>query len=116
METLGISLVPYFPLSGGALSGKYRKDKAFPSGTRLAEESRFVKPHWDTIERLSTFAEARGHTLLELAMSWLACKPLVASIIAGATRPEQVEANAAAVGWKLSAEEMAEVDRLTAAA
>ncbi len=114
METLGLSLVPYFPLSGGALSGKYRKDKAFPDNTRLTPESRFVQPHWETIEALAAFAEARGHTLLELAMSWLACKPLVASIITGATRPEQVEANAAAVGWKLSAEEMAEVDRLTA--
>ena len=116
LETLGLSLVPYFPLSGGALSGKYRKDKAFPAGTRLTEESRFVKPHWDLIEALAAFAEARGHTLLELAMSWLAGKPLVASIITGATKPEQVEANAASVGWKLSPDEMAEVDRLTAAA
>ena len=110
METLKLSLVPYFPLSGGALSGKYRKEKAFPENTRLTEESRFVKPHWDTIEKLAAFAEARGHSLLELAMSWLACKPLTASIIAGATKPEQVEANAAAVAWKLSEEEMAEVD------
>ncbi len=115
METLGLSLVPYFPLSGGALSGKYRKDKAFPQGTRLNAESRFVKPHWDMIETLAAFAEARGHTLLELAMSWLAAKPLTASIISGATKPEQVESNAAAVGWKLTEEEMAEVDGLTAA-
>ncbi len=112
MQTLGLSLVPYFPLSGGALSGKYRKDKTFPAGTRLTAESRFVKPHWDTIEALAAFAEARDRTLLELAMSWLAAKPLVASIIAGATRPEQLEANAGSVGWKLSEEEMAEVDRL----
>ncbi len=115
MQALGLSLVPYFPLSGGALSGKYRKDKAFPANTRLTEESRFVKPHWDTIEALTGFAEARGHTLLELAMSWLASKPLTASIITGATKPEQVEANAGSVGWTLTAEEMAEVDRLTAA-
>jgi aryl-alcohol dehydrogenase-like predicted oxidoreductase len=115
MATLGLSLVPYFPLSGGALSGKYRKDKAFPAGTRLDTNSRFVKPHWDMIEKLAAFAEARGRTLLELAMSWLACKPLTASIITGATRPEQVESNAAAVGWKLTAGEMAEVDRLAAA-
>ncbi len=114
LETLGMSLVPYFPLSGGALSGKYRKDKTFPAGTRLTEESRFVKPHWDMIEALAGFAEARGHTLLELAMSWLAGKKLVASIITGATRPEQVEANAAAVAWTLSADEMAEVDKLAA--
>ena len=116
METLGLSLVPYFPLSGGALSGKYRKDKAFPEGTRLTEESRFVRPHWDTIEKLAAFAEAHGHTLLELAMSWLACKPLTASIITGATRPEQVESNARSVDWKLTDEEMAEVDALTAPA
>jgi aryl-alcohol dehydrogenase-like predicted oxidoreductase len=114
METLGLSLVPYFPLSGGALSGKYRKGKAFPANTRLTEESRFVKPHWDTIEKLAAFAGARGHTLLELAMSWLAAKPLVASIITGATKPEQVEVNARSVGWKLTEEEMSEVDRLTA--
>lgn len=115
MDKLGLGLVPYFPLSGGALSGKYRKDRDFPAGTRLDTESRFVKPHWDTIEALAGFAEARGHTLLELAMSWLAGKPLTASIITGATRPEQVESNARSVGWKLSAEEMAEVDRMTAA-
>ena len=114
MERLGLSLVPYFPLSAGALSGKYRKDKAFPAGTRLTTESRFVKPHWDMIEALAAFAAARGHTLLELAMSWLACKPLVASIISGATRPEQVESNAHSIGWKLTAAEMAEVDKIAA--
>lgn len=114
VEKLGMSLVPYFPLSGGALSGKYRKDMPFPEGTRLNTESRFVKPHWDTIEKLAAFAEGRGHTLLELAMSWLAAKPLTASIIAGATRPEQVAANARSVSWKLTAEDVAEVDRLTA--
>lgn len=114
LDSLGLSLVPYFPLSGGDLSGKYRKDRSFPDGTRLNQESRFVAPHWETIEKLAAFAEDRGHTLLDLAMSWLACRPLTASIIAGATRPEQVEANARAVGWKLSDDEMAEVDRITA--
>ena len=108
--------MPYFPLSGGALSGKYPEDKAFPAGTRLTEESRFVKPHRDRIEALAIFAEARGHTLLELAMSWLACKPLVASIIAGATLPEQVGGQCWRGRLETEQEEMAEVDRLTAAA
>ncbi len=115
MEKLGAGLVPFFPLSGGALSGKYRKSRALPSGTRLDAESRFLKPHWDMIENLAVFAESRGHTLLELAMSWLAQRPLVASIIAGAMTPEQVEANAKSVAWTLTPAEMAEVDRLTAA-
>lgn len=111
----GISLIPYFPLGGGALSGKYRKGAPLPEGTRHAKGSdRFLSPHWDRIEALTAFAERQGHTILELAMSWLAQRPMVASIIAGATRPEQIDQNIAAVGWTLTAEEMAEVDRLTA--
>ena len=111
----GLSLVPYFPLGGGALTGKYRKGAPLPSGTRHKDSSsRFLAPHWDAIEAMHAFAETRGHTLLELAMSWLAAKPLVASIIAGATKPEQVAANAKAVEWKLTAAEVAEVDRITA--
>lgn len=112
---LGLGLVPYFPLGGGALTGKYRKGRALPTGTRHKDGSnRFLAPHWETIEALHAFAEKRGHTLLELAMSWLAMRPLVVSIIAGATKPEQVEANAKSVDWKLSAADMAEVDRITA--
>lgn len=111
----GLSLVPYFPLGGGALTGKYRKGAPLPAGTRHKDaSSRFLEPHWDAIEALHAFAEQRGRTLLELAMSWLAAKPLVASIIAGATKPEQVAANAKAVEWKLTAAEVAEVDRITA--
>jgi aryl-alcohol dehydrogenase-like predicted oxidoreductase len=115
LERLGLGLVPYYPLGGGALTGKYRRNAPLPSGARHAAGSgRFLDPHWDAIEALHAFAETRGHTLTELAMSWLAGRPLVASIIAGATRPEQVAANAKAVSWKLSAEEIAEVDRITA--
>ena len=111
----GLSLVPYFPLGGGALTGKYRKGKPLPEGARhKSADNRFLDPHWDRIETLHQFAESRGHTLLELAMSWLASQPVVASIIAGATKVEQVEANAKSVAWKLSAAEMAEVDKLTA--
>jgi aryl-alcohol dehydrogenase-like predicted oxidoreductase len=91
-----------------------------PVGSRLTEvekagENRFLDPHWDTIDALKAFAEKRGHTILELAFSWLAQRPLVSSIIAGATKPEQLQVNATAVNWKLSAEEMAEVDRIVPA-
>jgi aryl-alcohol dehydrogenase-like predicted oxidoreductase len=115
LKKLHLGLVPYFPLGGGALTGKYRKGKPLPAGTRHTDPGgRFLGPHWDTIEKLHAFAETRGHTLLELAMSWLARKPLVVSIIAGATKPEQVEANAKSVAWALTPAEMAEVDTITA--
>jgi aryl-alcohol dehydrogenase-like predicted oxidoreductase len=117
IRKLHMSLVPYFPLGGGALTGKYRKGKPLPAGARHSAanpSNRFLEPHWDRIEALHEFAAMRGHTLLELAFSWLACQPIVASIIAGAMTPEQVEANAKAVGWKLTAVEMAEVDKLSA--
>jgi len=121
LETHRLSLIPYFPLASGALSGKYRKDKPMPEGTRLAgsanyTERFFTGPRADTVEALIAFAEQRGHTLLELALSWLAARPCVASIITGATRPEQIAANVKAVGWKLGAEDMAEIDRITGAA
>ena len=107
--------MPYFPLGGGALTGKYRKGKPLPAGSRHKDgSSRFLEPHWDRIEALAEFAEERGHTLLELAMSWLARRPLVTSIIAGATTPEQVEANARSVEWDLTAAEVAEIDRIAA--
>ncbi|MEJ0011543.1 MAG: aldo/keto reductase [Bauldia sp.] len=110
-----LSLVPYFPLGGGALTGKYRKGAPLPAGTRHKEAtSRFLAPHWDVIEALHAFADRHGRTMVELAMSWLASKPLVASIIAGATKPEQVASNAKAVEWKLTAAEIAEIDRITA--
>jgi aryl-alcohol dehydrogenase-like predicted oxidoreductase len=115
LAKLQLGLVPFFPLGGGALTGKYRKGAALPAGTRHSSGSaRFLDPHWDKIEALNVFAEKHGRTLVELAMSWLAARPLVASIIAGATRPEQVDANAAAVNWKLTAAEIAEIDRITA--
>jgi aryl-alcohol dehydrogenase-like predicted oxidoreductase len=118
LDRNGLGLVPFFPLGGGALTGKYRRDAPMPEGARLTDveipgQNRFLDPHWDTIERLKTFAEERGHTILELAFSWLAQRPRVASIIAGATKPEQLEANAKAAGWKLSPAEMAEVDRIS---
>ena len=117
LERNDLGLVPFFPLGGGALTGKYRRDEPMPEGARLTEvevrgQNRFLDAHWDTIETLMAFAEKRRHTILELAFSWLAQRPRVATIIAGATKPEQIEANARAVGWKLTASEMAEVDTI----
>jgi len=117
MDRNDLGLVPFFPLGGGALTGKYRRDEPMPEGARLTEvevrgQNRFLDPHWDTIEALRAFAEKRKHTILELAFSWLAQRPRVATIIAGATKPEQIEANARAVSWKLTASEVAEVDRI----
>ena len=111
-----LGLVPYFPLAGGALTGKYRKGAPLPEGARLTKGGydRFLAPDkLDKMEKLRAFAESHGHTLLELAFSWLARRPHIASIIAGATRPEQLEANAEATGWALTDAEMAEVDALS---
>ena len=115
----GLGILPYFPLASGVLTGKYQRGQEPPPGTRLASvpedrRSRALDGRvFDVVDRLEAFATERGRTLLELAMSWLACLPSLASVIAGATRPEQVRANAAAAGWKLTADEMTEVDRLS---
>jgi aryl-alcohol dehydrogenase-like predicted oxidoreductase len=119
MRHHGLGLLPFFPLASGLLTGKYRRNAKLPNDTRLNKEPRLAErfmteANWAKAERLREFAEKRGHTLLELAFSWLAARPPVASVIAGATKLEQIEANVRAVGWKLSAEEMAEVDRLAA--
>jgi aryl-alcohol dehydrogenase-like predicted oxidoreductase len=113
----GLAFVPFFPLESGVLTGKYRAGAALPAGSRLerwGERSRsFIDDErLGAVERLSTFAEARGHTILELAISWLTSNPLVATVITGCTSPAQVEANAAAGGWALSGEERAEVEEL----
>ena len=103
---LGIGFVPYFPLASGLLTGKYRRDQPPPPGTRLAEQE-IDDETFDRIEALERFAEERGHTLLELAISALASRPEVVSVIAGATSPEQVRANAGAASWHLTPEELA---------
>lgn len=116
LERTGMSLLPYFPLASGLLTGKYRKGQPIPEDARMSMphfQARMTEQRLDVVEKLIAFAESRGHTILELAMSWLASKPLVASIIAGATRPEQVTANARSVGWQLTPEELAELDRIT---
>jgi aryl-alcohol dehydrogenase-like predicted oxidoreductase len=110
---LGISFVPYFPLARGLLSGKFRRGEQPPAGTRLADApERLTDAAFDRVEVLEAFASARGHTLLELAFAGLASRPGVASVIAGAMRPEQVAANAAAGDWELSAGDLAALDEL----
>ena len=117
LEDLEMGLLPYFPLASGLLSGKYQPGK-IPEGTRFAAsqgaQDRYMTPdNWRKVQALEKFAVARGHTLLELAFSWLADQPVVCSVIAGATRPEQIVQNVASAGWQLGAEELTEVDRMT---
>lgn len=118
MRAYGLGLLPYYPLAGGLLTGKYRMGQVLPENARLTDTERMASKHltelkWAMAEKLRMFAEARGHSLLELAFSWLAHREPVASVIAGATRPEQVEQNAAAVSWRLSSDDLAEIDRIT---
>ena len=116
-ERQGLAFVPYFPLASGLLTGKYRPGQPPPQGTRLASgNARFLNDrNLETAEALRRFAEARGHTLLELAFSWLLARPQVVSVIAGATKPDQVRANVAAATWHLTPEELEEVDPLSPA-
>lgn len=103
---LGVGYVPYFPLASGLLTGKYRRSEPAPEGARLA--GREIDPaRFDEVEALTRFAEERGHTLHELAIGALVSTPGIASVIAGATTPEQVRANAAAAGWQLDARDRA---------
>ena len=116
VEHFGQSILPFFPLASGMLTGKYRAGQEAPAGTRLAGAGgdRWLTEHnLAVVQKLDDWATAHGHTILELAFSWLATKPYVASVIAGATKPEQVRANASAAEWRLTADEMAEVDAIT---
>jgi aryl-alcohol dehydrogenase-like predicted oxidoreductase len=114
----GLGLLPFFPLASGVLTGKYRPGAAPPEGTRLAtipaeRAERFLNADsLDAAARLEQFAAERGHSLLELAFGYLLAADPVASVIAGATRPEQIAANAAAAGWRLTTEERAEAQAL----
>jgi aryl-alcohol dehydrogenase-like predicted oxidoreductase len=111
-ERLGIAFIPYFPLANGLLTGKYRRGQDAPTGSRLnsgRSERLLTERNLDIVERLIEFSQRQGHTILELAFSWLLARPTVASVIAGATSPEQARSNAAAAGWKLTDEELAEV-------
>src|ERR1700749_3765436 len=113
-----LGLLPFFPLASGLLTGKYKRGAAAPDHTRFAKmpalKDRYVTPrNEDIVEKLQAFAQARGHSMLELAFSWLAARPQGSSAIARATRVEQVEQNVKAIAWNLSAEEMAEIDKIT---
>jgi aryl-alcohol dehydrogenase-like predicted oxidoreductase len=113
----GIGFIPFYPLAGGLLSGKYR-DHVVPEGTRFAkpraQEARLLnEERWAILGRLHQFCEARGRSMLELAVNWLLARPGVVSVIAGATKSEQIEQNVRAVGWKLSEHDIAELDRIT---
>jgi aryl-alcohol dehydrogenase-like predicted oxidoreductase len=119
VEAYGLGLVPFSPLANGLLTGKYRRNQAMPAGARLTTTQRMADRYltdrnWEIVERLAGFCEARGRSMLELAMSWLSARPAVSSIIAGATQPDQLEQNVRAVEWALSREDMDEIDRLTA--
>ena len=114
-ERLGVSVIPYFPLASGLLSGKYRRGEPAPEDSRLAgRESLATDEEWDEIEALTRFASERGTELIDVAIGGLAAQPAVASVIVGAKRPEQARRNAQAGLWAPSAEELAEIDRITA--
>jgi len=114
----GMGMLPFSPLASGLLTGKYRRNTPLPAGTRLANTQRLADRYltdrnWSIAERLGDFAAARGRTMLELAFSWLLARPPVASVIAGATRPEQVAQNVKAGGWKLTEEDLADIDGIS---
>ncbi|MEJ6592485.1 MAG: aldo/keto reductase [SAR86 cluster bacterium] len=117
-QHFGIGILPYFPLASGLLTGKYQRGEAAPQGTRLAAwgergAAALSEQNFAIVDKLTAFAQAHDRTLLELAMSWLATKPYISSVIAGATSAVQVEQNAAAAAWRLSDAEMAEVNVLS---
>jgi aryl-alcohol dehydrogenase-like predicted oxidoreductase len=115
-ERQGLAFLPFFPLKSGLLTGKYRKGQPIPQDTRVARFERYrallTEDNLDKVETLIQFAESRGHTLLELAFSWLLAHRVVASVIAGATSAKQVRDNAAAATWQLTAADLEEVDSL----
>jgi aryl-alcohol dehydrogenase-like predicted oxidoreductase len=114
-DRLGLAFLPFFPLASGLLTGKFEPGKPAPADSRLSLSwtSRFTtEKNVQIAEALKTFAAGRRHTLLELAFSWLASRAQIASVIAGATSPEQVRANAAAVNWTLTKKDLEEIDRL----
>ena len=117
----GLAFVPYFPLKSGLLTGKYRKGQQAPEGSRLSGQSGhfskqgdrlLTEENLDLVEKLIAFSEERGHSILDLAFAYLLAQPTVASVIAGATKPSQIEGNARAVEWTLSAEVVQSVRKL----
>jgi len=118
MRAYGLGLLPYFPLASGLLTGKYRRNMPLPEEARLTKTQRLAdryltEKNWGKSEKLIDLAEARGRKPLELAFSWLLANATVASVIAGATKPEQIEENAKAGAWSITEDDMAEIDRIT---
>jgi len=119
-EQFGLGILPYFPLESGLLTGKYRKGEEFPAGTRLALWKNFATDafasaeKFDKVEALQDVCERHGHSMLDMAMGWLASRPEVSSVIAGVTSSEQLEQNVAAGLWRPGDEELAEIDEITA--
>lgn len=114
-SALGIGFLPFFPLASGLLTGKYRKGQPQPEGARLTgqEGNKFMaEANLEIVEQLALFVEARGRTMTELAFSWLLTRPAVSSVIAGATKVEQITDNVRAAGWDLTVEDLAELDRI----
>jgi aryl-alcohol dehydrogenase-like predicted oxidoreductase len=111
-----VGILPFFPLAGGFLTGKYRRGQAAPAGSR-GESSPYVQKYmtdtnYDKVEAMEKWAQERGHTMGELAHAWLLAHPEVSSVISGATKMEQIQANAASASWKLTPDELAEVNQI----
>ena len=119
LQSYNLGLIPFAPLANGLLTGKYRRDRPLPPGARLTTTPRtaeryLTETNWAVVERLEAFCAERGRSLLDLALGWLLHRPAVASVIAGATTPEQVVANVRAASWAPSRDDMDEIDRITA--
>jgi aryl-alcohol dehydrogenase-like predicted oxidoreductase len=117
-QHFNLGLLPFFPLAGGMLTGKYAGLKNVPADTRFGKtpymQERYLNPrNIALVDQLQAFVSARGHSMLELAFSWLAARPQVSSVIAGASSPEQIEQNVKAAQWKLTTDEMKEIDGIT---
>jgi aryl-alcohol dehydrogenase-like predicted oxidoreductase len=116
-EHVGVGFIPFYPLARGLLTGKYQRGEAAPEGTRLAGDTELLEAaNWDVIEALQKFAAARGISMLEVAIGGLAAQPGVSSIIVGATKPEQVFANANAAAWQPASVDLVELDSITGSA
>ena len=111
-ERLGVSVLPYFPLASGLLTGKYRRGEEAPAGTRLEGLTPGTEDQFEVVEALRGYAEARGVEMIDVAIGGLLAQPAVASVIAGATKPEQVRSNVGAVSWEPSEDDLAELDRI----
>jgi aryl-alcohol dehydrogenase-like predicted oxidoreductase len=118
-EAFGVGILPYFPLASGMLTGKYKRGQPAPNDSRLAAnperaQQALSDANFDIVEKLDAFASARGKSVLDVAIAWLLAQKSVGSVIAGATRPEQVRANAAAAAWTMTQSDVEEVGRMTA--